>query len=169
MQAYVVVWQKMGETTCVLVALKKVYGSRFGGEEVEPSVLNYAGQWVFPGGKVEGERPDQAARREFREETGHRLRWDVKDSQYVQPDRYHGILYVQSADIETMAATINESLRAGTTADDELERVAVVSVELALRLFSEWIPLDEGVEGELARRSRYYNDRSWFVAALKRL
>lgn len=41
--------------------------------------LNAAGQWVFPGGHSEpGEPLDQAARREFEEETGYRcaeLRW----------------------------------------------------------------------------------------------
>jgi len=41
--------------------------------------LNAAGQWVFPGGHSDpGEPLDQAARREFEEETGYRcaeLRW----------------------------------------------------------------------------------------------
>jgi 8-oxo-dGTP pyrophosphatase MutT (NUDIX family) len=137
--------------------------------DTAPSVLNYAGQWVFPGGKVEDlEMPEQAARREFLEETGHGLRWDVAAMNYVDFGQF-GILYVQSSAIDIMATRINEKLAANATTDDELERVAVHSVSYALALMSAWAEQAPEVEAELRRRSRWYNDRSWFKQALMRL
>lgn len=168
MQVYVVVWQWVGPHRMVLVGKKKVRGARFEGRPTLPSILNYAGQWVFPGGgKKTGERPQDAARREFFEETGHRLRWDVVGAHYEQPDHRHGILYVQSANIELMATRINDNLLRGATQDDELECVRVFTHSYALALFSVWSQQDEDVEDELRRRDeKYYKDRSWFTDAL---
>jgi 8-oxo-dGTP pyrophosphatase MutT (NUDIX family) len=169
MQVYVIVWQKIGQHVAVLVAEKKVAGARFGGKITEPSILNYAGQWVFPGGKVEGgDTPEQAAYREFFEETGHRLRWDVVAAGYSPVDQYHGILYVQSSNIQLMAAVINENLKGGKTLDDELARVAVFIVPNALALFGKWVEQSAEVEGVLKKRSKDYRDRSWFTNALKK-
>lgn len=168
MQVYVVVWQKFGQSKRVLVAKKKVKGARFGGQATTPTILNYAGQWVFPGGKVEnGETPEQAARREFFEETGHRLRWDVVGSRFHQVDRFHGILYVESSNIQLMAAQINENLKGNSTKDDELEGVDCFADSDALALFKKWADQGPEVEDVLGRRSEYYNDRSWFINAVK--
>jgi hypothetical protein len=161
-QAYVLVWQDDN----VLIAKKKVRGARFGGQVTQPSILNYAGQFVFPGGKMElGETAAQAARREFFEETGHKLDWDVKKSECIERIG-HAILYVESGNINKMAEIINRNLKNGSTKCEELEMVTVVTRKDAFSLLNAWLPQDEDVKRELGKRSKWYNDRSWFTDAL---
>ena len=165
MQVYVVVWQTINQCTWVLVAKKKVTGDRFGGQRRKPIILNYAGQWVFPGGKVEkGETSDQAARREFFEETGHRLWWDVVNSNFKQRQS-HGILYVES-NIQLMAEQIKQNLVNNSTPDDELQCVDVVPLSYAKTLFGEWLQQSPEVEKTLRSRNKFFSDRSWFTNAL---
>ena len=167
MQVYVVVLQTINQCKRVLVAKKKVTGDRFGGQYRKPIILNYAGQWVFPGGKVEkGETSDQAARREFFEETGHRLRWDVVNSNFRQVDQFHGILYVESKNIQLMAEQINQNLVNNSTHDDELQCVNVFPLSYASKLFGKWLQQSQEVEKTLRSRNKYFNDRSWFTNAL---
>lgn len=166
MQVYVIVFQGKN----VLVAKKNVVGTRFHGIDVpNPSVLNYAGQWVFPGGGVKtGQTAEKAARVEFFEETGHRLRWDVKSSKMITPDNNHGILFVESNNIATIADTINGNIYGNKPADNELELVQVVDFNSAISSFSNWINQDDQVETTLFQRSgKWYKDRSWFINALR--
>lgn len=165
MQVYVIVWQQSGTFKNVLVAMKKVRGARFGGQAInQPRILNYAGQWVFPGGRVENNQtPEQAAYREFFQETGIRLGWDVVTTQFNSFGEY-GILYVQSVNIHLMAVRINDNLASDNTLDDELQHVVVLQASHVYALFTTWIQQSPDVEAVIRVRNR-----SWLTDALNRL
>lgn len=173
-QVYVVVWQRIEPATLVLLAQKKVWGTRFNGNWVEPGVLNYAGQWVFPGGGVNrDEQPEDAAWREFFEETGIDLGQPgyVLESSFVA-DAHHGILYVKTDKIGVFMVEINRNIIEERTLDDELQRVKWIDARGALidLQYLNWYPQADDVEQELQRRGGPdYRDRSWFTGAINRL
>ncbi|CAH2601266.1 NUDIX domain-containing protein [Rhodovastum atsumiense] len=72
MQVYAALYSTINAKPYVLVAKKRELNSWWKGKnEACPTYVNGAGQWVFPGGKVEeGYSVRENAEKEFKEETG---------------------------------------------------------------------------------------------------
>lgn len=167
MQSYLLLCSDDGNQ--VLVAKKKLTGKRFGGEVSPPTILNYAGQWVIPGGGVKtGEEVQDAAVREFLEETGLTIRegdeGNVKSIYTTILEDNSGSKFSCSFAIaknqNRVSSLINQNLSENRTLDDELQIVEWVDVLTAkgrFQTFTEVIP---------EALSKAKQPRDWFVIAL---
>ncbi len=129
---------------------------------------NNGGQHVFPGGRVNpGESLRVAASREFREETGvdyHSLekRFDLGDQGACDAShastmdlQTHGILFVDVsyADLIRIGDLINDNIAQHHVADEELQRVDVMTKGAALAVIQQ-----DDNPANLARRTNWFSD-----------
>ncbi len=174
MQAYMVVYSK--RQRMVFVAFKKITGHRFGGRPTEPSLLNYGGQLVFPGGGAEGDDGKAAALREFFEETG------IDLNKYIDGDKFQTVTFEGGSysatyaeiDDDYMTALVentNTNVHHKSTLDDELYQLGFLDVLAAYSALSTWDSslTTAAAEAALRRRSKYSLDKSWFKAIMNHL
>jgi ADP-ribose pyrophosphatase YjhB (NUDIX family) len=103
-------------TNC-LVFKKKEHGYFFDGKAVVPIVLNGAGAYCFPGGRLkEGEKPTHGAIRELKEETG----VDITKYEFTTvptcikmtdgANTYYGVFYFMEADFDEVVKKCQTNL-----------------------------------------------------------
>jgi 8-oxo-dGTP pyrophosphatase MutT (NUDIX family) len=171
MQCYVVVFDRYLN---VFVARKNIQGQKFEGVQTSPSYLNYGGQVVFPGGKVEEGNLQDEALREFQEETG----IDLK--QYIDGNKMTTVNFgdfsatyclIDNDYKEGLVINANKNVTFGKTPDDELDQLGFLSFDAAYDVLKTWdssltTPQAERV---LSKRSKWSMDKSWFQKIMDHL
>ncbi|WP_331772454.1 hypothetical protein OG948_54050 (plasmid) [Embleya sp. NBC_00888] len=175
----------------VLVAWKNVYGSRFGGNPTQPTVLNGSGQLVIPGGSVTAPDVITAGRIEFFEETGIDLRQDVVRQQMKTVgnawsrvlDQQNGAhcVYQEVQDVEFVERTCNTNIQAQVPQDQELHSARAYDASAVGQLFgavpladlttgwrgTQYNNLDTNNQAVARRKSQAPGD--WYVTAVQGL
>ncbi|MGW1996548.1 hypothetical protein [Embleya sp. NPDC001921] len=174
-----------------LVAWKNVYGSRFGGNPTQPSVLNGCGQLVIPGGSVTAADVITAGRMEFFEETGIDLRQDaVRQQMKTVGNAWSRVLdrqndahcvYQEVQDAEFVERACSANIQGQIPLDEELHAVQAYDASVVGQLFGavpsgdlttgwrgiQYNNLDTNSQAVARRKSQAPGD--WYVTAVQGL
>ncbi|MEU3983468.1 hypothetical protein AB0F77_25850 [Streptomyces sp. NPDC026672] len=177
----------------VLVAYKNVYGSRFGGNATEPTVLNGAGQLVIPGGSVAADDVITGGQIEFFEETGIDLRQTTVRQQMkcigaawsrvIDRQNDAHCVYQQVQDVVFVQNAGNKNIqgRGRLPQDEELHLIEAYDASVVSGLFR-FVPqadLETGWRGDQYKRlnarkkrlaeKKSRDPRDWYKAAVRQL
>ena len=176
MYCYVVIYD---QNLNVLLAKKKITGARFEGKKTNPTVLNYSGQEVFPGGDPKNAKDTtDGALKEFTEETGVNLNSYIGNAKMWTKDFTYfsaTFCYIEDNKKGDLVKEATTNIASGKTDDDELETVYFLDYKSAYLKLTTWdssltTPQAEQELSLRASKKKYnYQDKSWFKEMMDHL